>query len=121
VDWQLSPEDHATFRATLSSYNNPLGGGVDQAIALQEARSNFQSAELHLVASLSSLIGAAMHNDAQLAFNTSDRELTPIDPGIPRGFIQVRSTLPDGSTGNTTVQFGATGSRPIKAASGRSK
>ncbi|MFI5311024.1 MAG: carboxypeptidase regulatory-like domain-containing protein [Gemmatimonadales bacterium] len=106
VDWQLSPADRATFRATFSGYDSPLAGGVDQAIALREARSSFRSSEMHLVSTLSSLLGVATHNEAQLAFNNSSRELTPEDPGIPRGFIQVRSTLPDGSTGNTTVQFG---------------
>jgi hypothetical protein len=106
LDWQITPEQHATFRATASGYNSPLAGGVDQAIALLESRSDFRSSEVELVSSLSSMLGAATHNEIQLAFNGSSRELTPENPGIPRGFIQVRSTLPDGSTGNTTVQFG---------------
>ncbi len=106
IDWQLSPRTRATVRGTASRWNSPLSGGVDQAITLREARSAFRSDESQIAATLSSGLGAAANNEVQLTFNRSRRELTPDTPGVPRGFVQVRSLLPDGSTGNTTIQFG---------------
>ena len=106
ADWQVSPEQRLTLRGTLSSWNSPLSGGVDQSITLREARADFRSREAQLLASLASRVGASAHNQLQLAFGHSRRTLEPESPGIPRGFVQVRSLLPDGSTGNATVQFG---------------
>src|SRR5262249_37660864 len=45
-------------------------------------------------------------NELRLGISDSHRELVPVSEGVPRGFVQVRSTLPDGTTGNTTIQFG---------------
>ena len=106
MDWQLTSTDHLTLRGTVSSWSSPLSGGVDQAIALREARSGFDSHETQIVAMLLSALGSATRHEAQLAFSTSRRDLTPVTPAVPRGFIQVRSVLPDGTTGNTTIQFG---------------
>ncbi len=106
VDWQLTPTTRATVRGTASRWSSPLSGGVDQAIALREARSDFRSDESQIAATLSSGLGSASNNELQLTYNGSTRELTPAAPGVPRGFVQVRSVLPDGTTGNTTIQFG---------------
>jgi hypothetical protein len=106
VDWQMSSTAHATLRGTASRWNSPLSGGVDQTIALREARSDFRSDESQIVATITSLLGATTHHESQLAVGTSNRELVPTSPNLPRGFVQVRSVLPDGSTGNATVQFG---------------
>lgn len=106
IDWQFSPAHRATFRANASRWTNPLSGGVDQALALREARSDFRSAESQVLATLSSGLGAASHNELQIGVSRSRRALIPQAPSIPRGFVQVRSTLPDGRLGNTTVQFG---------------
>lgn len=106
VDWQLAPAHRLTVRATGSDWESPLSGGVDQAIALREARSGFASREGQLLASLTSQLAGAGVNELQLAYGRSRRALTPESPGIPRGFVQVRTTLPDGTTGNSTIQFG---------------
>jgi len=106
IDGQLSTATHGTLRLMTSKWSSPLSGGVDESIALREARSDSRSAESQLVATLSSVIGATSYHESQLAFSTSKRELTPTSPGVPRGFVQVRSALPDGTIGNTTVQFG---------------
>lgn len=106
IDWQLSPRARATLRGTASRWNSPLSGGVDQTIALREARSDFRSDESQVAATLSSGLGSAANNELQLTFNRSRRALTPATPGVPRGFVQVRSVLPDGTTGNATIQFG---------------
>ena len=106
LDWQLSGTDHLTVRGTASSWNSPLSGGVDQPITFREARSNFASRENQIAAILFSALGRTTRNEAQLAYSTSRRALTPVSPGVPRGFVQVRSRLPDGTTGNATIQFG---------------
>lgn len=106
VDWQVAPAHRLTLRATGSDWESPLSGGVDQAIALREARSGFSSREGQLLASLTSQLASGALNELQLAYGTSRRALTPESPGVPRGFVQVRSALPDGTVGNSTVQFG---------------
>ena len=106
VDWQIAAAHRATLRLTASDWVNPLSGGVDQAIALREARSGFSSREAQLLSTLTSHAGASAFNELQVAFGTSRRALSPESPGVPRGFVQMRSLLPDGTTGNSTVQFG---------------
>ena len=106
VDWQVSAAHRAMARVTGSDWTSPLSGGVDQTIALREARSGFSSRELQLLSSLTSKIGERALNELQLAVGTSRRALTPESPEVPRGFVQVRSLLPDGTTGNSTIQFG---------------
>lgn len=106
MDWQLNPSQRLTIRATGSDWNSPLSGGVDQAISLREARSGFRSREGQLLASLATSVGATGHNELQFAAGNSRRSLDPVSPGVPRGFVQVRSVLPNGTTGNSTIQFG---------------
>ena len=106
IDWQLSPSTRATLRGTASRWNSPLSGGVDQAISLREARSDFRSDESQIAVTLSNGLGSSSNNELQLTYNGSRRALTPQTPSVPRGFVQVRSVLPDGTTGNTTIQFG---------------
>ena len=106
VDWQVAAAHRATMRLTASDWDSPLSGGVDQAIALREARSGFTSREAQLLSSLTSHVGARALHEVQIAFGTSRRALSPESPGVPRGFVQVRSLLPNGTTGNSTIQFG---------------
>ena len=106
ADWQASAAHRATLRLTASDWDSPLSGGVDQAIALRESRSGFRSREAQLLASLASQVGGSALHELQVAVGRSRRTLAPESPGVPRGFVQVRSLLPDGTTGNSTIQFG---------------
>ena len=106
IDWQIAPAHRLTLRGIASRWNSPLSGGVDQSIALREARSDVRSSETQVALTGSSGLGAVSHNEAQLVFNGSQRALVPASPGVPRGFVQVRSPLSNGATGNATVQFG---------------
>jgi hypothetical protein len=106
LDWSLSPTEQLTARHLFSRWDNPLSGGVDQPIALREARSDFSSTEHQAFASLRSTFSARSQNELRLGISSSERKLVPVSQGVPRGFVQVRSTLPDGTTGNTTIQFG---------------
>ena len=106
LDWQLTSTDHLTIRGSASSWSSPLNGGVDQTIALREARSGFDSRENQIAATLVSTLGATSRHESQLAFSTSRRDLRPVSRGVPRGFVQVRSVLPDNTTADATIQFG---------------
>ncbi len=106
VDWAISSRHLLTARQASSFWTNPLSGGVDQPIALREARSDFSSQEHQGLLSLRSTFSSRVQHDLKLGLSHSSRELVPIDPLIPRGFVQTRSLLPNGSTGNVTVQFG---------------
>lgn len=106
VDAQLSAAHRGTLRLTASDWDSPLSGGVDQAIALREARSGFASREAQLLSTLTSHVGESALNEVQIAIGTSHRALSPESLGVPRGFVQVRSLLPNGTTGNATIQFG---------------
>lgn len=106
LDWQINAAHRAMLRVTASDWVSPLSGGVDQSIALREARSGFTSREAQLLTGLTSQLGSRALNEMQIAVGTSRRTLSPVAVGVPRGFVQLRSTLPDGTTGNTTIQFG---------------
>ena len=104
LDWQLGSRHHATLRHDYSDWSSPLSGGVDQPIALREARSDFHSAEHQSLLSLRSALGN-VQNELRLGVSSAARRLTPVTP-LPRGFVRVRSRLSDGTTGDTRVQFG---------------
>ena len=106
LDWQIAPAHRAMARFTASDWTSPLSGGVDQAIALRESRSGFRSRDYQLLAALTSSMGRSALNEFQVVAGRSRRALEPQSHGVPRGFVQVRSQLPDGTTGNSTIQFG---------------
>lgn len=106
VDWQMAASHRAMARLTASDWTSPLSGGVDQSIALRESRSSFSSREVQLLTALTSSLGRSALNEFQFAVGRSRRVLEPETAGVPRGFVQVRSQLPDGTTGNSTIQFG---------------
>ncbi len=106
VDWQLTPRNRSTLRLTVSDWFNPLGGGVDQPIALREARSTFTSREAQLYAALTTQLDYNVTHELQVTAGRGHRALTPESPALPRAFVQVRSLLPNGSLGTSTVQFG---------------
>ena len=105
VDWAISAAQTLTVRYNYTDWDNPLSGGVDQPLAIYDARSSFTSAEQQLQASLRSTLSASAQNDLQFAWNASSRSLTPITP-LPRGFVRIKSDLPDGTVGDVRVQFG---------------
>ncbi len=105
LDWRLSGRSRLTLRYNYSDFANPLGGGVDQPIAFYEARSDFRSFEHQALASLQSRYPSGAQNDLSVGYNRSGRRLTALND-IPRGFVRIRSTLDNGTTGDARVQFG---------------
>ena len=105
VDWSISTSQTLTLRYNYTDWDNPLSGGVDQPLAIYDARSDFSSAEQQFLAGLRSVVAASAQNELRLAWSTSSRSLEPIS-SLPRGFVRIRSDLPDGSIGDVRVQFG---------------
>jgi hypothetical protein len=105
LDWTLSAKHRLTLRHNYSDWSNPLSGGVDQPIALYEARSDFSSREHQALAALRSTLSGALQNELKVGFSHSSRVLTPVSD-LPRGFVRIRSALPNGTTGDATIQFG---------------
>ena len=105
IDWTLNDRHRITLTGDYSGWNSPLSGGVDQAIALLDARSNYHTSESLLLASLNSTFASGVQNELQVGLSSSSRALTPASTA-PRGFVRIQSTLSAGTTGDTRVQFG---------------
>lgn len=105
LDWALAPAHRLTVRHNFSAWTSPLSGGVDQTIALREARSDLRTHEHQAFAHLSSTLGSGSHHELSLGLSTSRRALTP-QSAAPRGFVRIRSVLADSSIGDLRVQFG---------------
>jgi hypothetical protein len=115
IDWRLGDKHQLTVRNNLSTSNGPNDGVGDQVLAVIESRSNSKSIDNQTLLSLRSTLGASVQNELKLGFSLADRSLTP-NTDIPRGFVRVRSRLPDGTTGDVRLQFG--GNRLAPEASG---
>lgn len=105
LDWQASPRHRVTLRHNLSDWNNPDNDVGDQPLSLFESRSSIRSTDHQSLLAVRSELGASSQNELKLGVSFSDRELTP-NSLAPRGFVRVRSALPDGSTGDVRLQFG---------------
>lgn len=105
LDFAASDRDRLTLRYNYSGFDNPLGGGVDQPIALYESRSDFRSFEHQALASWQRRFRSGAQNDLSLAVLRSGRRLEALNE-LPRGFVRIRSTLDNGSVGDVRVQFG---------------
>lgn len=105
LDWTLNDRHRLTLRHNYSDWNSPLSGGVDQVITLREARSDLRSVEHQALGTLRSTFGAATRHELTVGVSSSVRRLVP-QTLLPRGFVRIRSTLPDGSPGDVRVQFG---------------
>ena len=104
-----------TFRNNLSTSDSPNDGVGDQIIAVIESRSSSKSIDNQSLLSLRSSLSPSLSNELKLGFSLADRKLTP-NTYIPRGFVRVRSKLPNGTTGDVRLQLG--GNRLAPEASG---
>src|SRR5215207_2207998 len=105
LDWRLGDAHQLTVRNNLSTSDGPNDGVGDQVLAVIESRSSSKSADNQTLVSLRSTLAPSVQNELKLGFSLSDRSLTP-NTAVPRGFVRVRSQLPDGTTGDVRLQFG---------------
>ncbi|MSR19680.1 MAG: hypothetical protein EXR91_01690, partial [Gemmatimonadetes bacterium] len=104
LDWMIGEAHRLTVRHSYSTFESPHNGVGDQIVALFESRSSAVSRDHQTLVSLRSTRGS-VENEARLGISFSSRELTA-NTLIPRGFVRVRSLLPDGATGDARLQFG---------------
>jgi len=105
LDWTATQRHRATLRYNYSDWINPGSIGGDQSLSLYESRGTLWSREHQAMASVQSALGQSAANELKLAFNTRQVENREFSR-VPRGFVRVRSELPNGTTGDTRVQFG---------------
>jgi hypothetical protein len=105
LDWRLGDRHQLTLRDNFSTSAAPNDGVGDQVLAVLESRSSSRSVDNQALLSLRSSLTPTLQNELKLGFSLADRSLTP-NTDIPRGFVRVRSKLPDGTTGDVRLQFG---------------
>lgn len=105
LDWQASARHRVTLRHNVSHWDNPNNDVGDQPLSLMESRSSIRSTDHQSLLAVRSELGSSAQNELKLGVSFSDRELIP-NSLAPRGFVRVRSALPDGSTGDVRIQFG---------------
>jgi Carboxypeptidase regulatory-like domain len=105
LDWQASARHRVTLRHNLSDWDNPHNDVGDQALSLFESRSSIRSTDHQTLLAVRSELAPSAQNELKVGASFSDRELIP-NSLAPRGFVRVRSALPDGSTGDVRIQFG---------------
>jgi hypothetical protein len=104
IDWQINKTHKLTFR------NNYLWGKVafintpDQA-GLFESWGNMEIRSLSSMLALRSTFSNTLTNEVKVQYLQAQRNFLP-NSFAPRGFVNIGSTLADGSNVNRTFQFG---------------
>ncbi|UOG74930.1 carboxypeptidase regulatory-like domain-containing protein [Hymenobacter tibetensis] len=110
LDWQINERNRLTLRNNYSDYDNPNSTDDNSAINLYEVYGNFKSRENSTLASLRTQFSPNLLNELKVQYQTVRRDYTPNDQlpaaNIPRAIVTVRSRLPNGRQGSTSVQLG---------------
>jgi Carboxypeptidase regulatory-like domain len=110
LDWQINPRNILTIRNNYSDWNNPTSTNDNSAINLYETWSNFKSSENSTLVSLRSTLKPTLINEFKVQYQTVKRNYSANEQlpsaNIPRAIVTVRSLLPNGRTGSTSVQLG---------------
>ena len=115
ADWVMSDRHRLTLRHTYSDWLNP-NSLTDRFLAVRESFGTAFSRENQTLLTVASAFGGAASNELRLAYTdrtVQNRE----DTRIPRGWVQVRSSVPDGTggtrtTSTQTLQFGGMRTTP---------
>jgi len=110
LDWQLNAKNRLTFRNNYSDWNNPHSNSDNSSINLYEVYGNYHTRENSTILSLRTQVSPTVLNELKVQYQTTlqqydANELLP-SANIPRAIVSVKSTLPNGKAGNTTVQIG---------------
>ncbi len=110
LDWQINKKNRLTFRNNYSNWNNPNSVNDNNPIVLFESRGDFKSQENSALLSLRTQVNSNVLNELKVQYQRSTRNFVPNSQlpsaNIPRAIVTVRSFLPNGTQGNTQVQFG---------------
>ena len=105
VDAQLSDRHALTVRTNITRWQDPEFRGGDQPLTLLEAKEGSRSLEVAGLVSLRSSLTPTLTNEAKFQVVRLARFNEP-NNDIPRGFVRIRSQLPNGTMGDTRVHFG---------------
>ncbi|GAB3638651.1 TonB-dependent receptor [Hymenobacter arcticus] len=110
LDWQINARNRLTLRNNYSDWNNPNSTDDNSAINLYEVYGNFKSRENSTLASLRTQLSPTFVNELKVQYQSVRRNYTTNealpDANIPRAIVTVRSRLPNGNLGSTSVQLG---------------
>jgi hypothetical protein len=110
LDWQINDRHRLTLRNNYSDWNNPNSTDDNSSINLYEVYGNFKSRENSTLLSLRSQLSPTFVNELKVQYQTVNREYSTNDQipeaNIPRAIVTVRSLLPNGKQGSTSVQLG---------------
>jgi len=110
LDWQINDKNRLTIRNNYSDWNNPVSNSDNSNINLFEVWGDFKSKENSTLVSLRSQIKPNFLNELKVQYQTATRNYVPNSElpaaNIPRAIVTVKSTLPNGTIGNRTVQLG---------------
>jgi Carboxypeptidase regulatory-like domain len=110
VDWQINSKNRLTIRNNYTDWVNPSSTNDNSPINLFEVYGDFKSSENSTLASLRTQIKPNLLNELKVQYQHATRNFVPNSQlpaaNIPRAIVTVRSTLPNGTLGNTQVQLG---------------
>ncbi len=110
LDWQINSKNRLTLRNNYTDWVDPNSNNDNSQINLFEVYGDFKSSENSTLASLRTQFKPNLLNELKIQFQHATRNYVPNSQlpaaNIPRGIVTVRSTLPNGTLGNTQVQFG---------------
>ena len=110
LDWQINDRNRLTLRNNYSDWNNPNSTNDNSAINLFEVYGNFKSRENSTLVSLRTQFNPTLVNELKVQYQTVRRDYSTNEElpaaNIPRAIVTVRSRLPSGNLGSTSVQLG---------------
>ncbi|HSC39604.1 MAG TPA: carboxypeptidase regulatory-like domain-containing protein, partial [Chitinophagaceae bacterium] len=110
LDWQLNARNRLTLRNNYSDWDNPHSNSDNSSINLYEVYGSYKTKENSTIASLRTQFSPSVLNELKIQYQTTLQEYVPNEElpaaNIPRAIVAVKSILPNGKTGNTTVQIG---------------
>ena len=110
LDWQINDRNRLTLRNNYSDWNNPNSVNDNSAINLYEVYGNFKSRENSTLLSLRTQFNSNLLNELKVQYQTVSRDYSTNEAlpaaNIPRAIVTVRSQLPNGKLGSTSVQLG---------------
>ena len=113
VDWQVSPHNRLTLRNNTTLFSDPEEIGPDQILHYAESRGGAKVNSYGTLLSLRSTLRPTLVNELKLQALQFERERNARTE-IPRGFVRIASSLPNGTNRTTTVQFGGNRLAPEK-------
>lgn len=110
LDWQINDKNRLTVRNNYTDWVDPNSVNDNSQINLFEVYGDFKSSENSTLLSLRSQLKPNLLNELKVQYQHSTRNFVPNSQlpaaNIPRAIVTVRSTLPNGTLGNTQVQMG---------------